>query len=54
MILDMELNLLPHAIAWIGGDIAGFPLLRLLVRGMPSLCDYIGNAKVFGGKRKLP
>ena len=50
---DMDLKLMPHAVAWIGRDTVGFPLLHRLIRGMPSLCDYHGNAKLAVAKREI-
>ena len=49
----MELKLMPHAVAWICRCVAGLPLLYRLIRGMPSLCDYHGNAKLAVAKRKI-
>ena len=53
LFFDMDLKLMPHAVAWIGRDTVGFPLLHRLIRGMPSLCDYHGNAKLAVAKRKI-
>ena len=37
--VDMELELLPHAIAWMGQDDTGHSILYQLVRSMPTLFD---------------
>lgn len=52
VLFDMELDVMPQVVAWIGKDTVGFPLLHRLVRGMPSLCDYRGNAKLVEDERK--
>jgi len=51
--LEMELEVLPHAISWIGRDGTGFPLLYHLVQSMPSLLfNSDSEAKGAGTKRK--
>ena len=57
--VDMELGVLPHAIAWIGRDFGGLVEMRLLyrlVKSVPFLFDFHdGKAKAkqrMGGKRK--
>mmetsp|Transcript_4579 Transcript_4579/g.10343 ORF Transcript_4579/g.10343 Transcript_4579/m.10343 type:complete len:616 (-) Transcript_4579:81-1928(-) len=53
-LLEMKLKVMPHAIAWIGRDGTGFPLLYNLVRSMPVLFDSNSEAKAngAGAKRK--
>ncbi len=38
--LGLELNVIPHAIAWIVRDDTGLPLLHQLAKSMPSVFDY--------------
>ena len=52
--VDMELNVLPHVIAWTGRDNHGFSLLYCIVHSMPSLFDPDSKAAKLaaGAKRK--
>ena len=54
--VDMEVNVLPHVIAWTGRDGNGFSLLYCLVQSMPSLFDPDSKAAKLaaaGSKRKF-
>eukprot|EP00571_Detonula_confervacea_P009881 CAMPEP_0172301870 /NCGR_PEP_ID=MMETSP1058-20130122/3683_1 /TAXON_ID=83371 /ORGANISM="Detonula confervacea, Strain CCMP 353" /LENGTH=659 /DNA_ID=CAMNT_0013012163 /DNA_START=117 /DNA_END=2096 /DNA_ORIENTATION=+ len=53
-LLEIELQVMCHAIAWIGRDGTGFPLLYHLVRSMPALFDFDsqGKANGTGAKRQ--
>ena len=50
--VDMELEVLPHAIAWMGRDDIAFPLLYQIVKNTPWLFDSDSKAKLLGEKRK--
>ena len=52
VLFDMDMDVMPQVVAWIGKDAVGFPLLHRLIRGMPSLCDYRGNAALVEAERK--
>ena len=41
----MELNILPHAVSWIGRNNIGHSLLYRLVNSMPSLLEYGSRKK---------
>ena len=51
-LVDMSLNVIPHAIAWVGRDDTARSLLYHLVHGMPSLFDFRGKAKAVGGTKR--
>eukprot|EP00571_Detonula_confervacea_P006377 CAMPEP_0172324414 /NCGR_PEP_ID=MMETSP1058-20130122/51331_1 /TAXON_ID=83371 /ORGANISM="Detonula confervacea, Strain CCMP 353" /LENGTH=594 /DNA_ID=CAMNT_0013040689 /DNA_START=8 /DNA_END=1792 /DNA_ORIENTATION=+ len=51
--IDMEMIVLPCAIAWIGRDDVGRSLLYHLLQSAPSLFDFDSKAKARGSKRKL-
>jgi len=50
--VDIELEVLPHAIAWVGRDDTGHSLLYTLFQTMPTLFDTDRKAKGVGAKRK--
>ena len=50
--VDMELEVLPYAIAWVGRDDTGHSLLYKLFQTMPTLFDTDSKAKAAGEKRK--
>ena len=53
LFIDMELNVLPRAISWMGRNDAGHSLLYRFVHSMPSLFDSDSrNVKVSGAKQK--
>ena len=50
--VDIELEVLPHAIAWAGRDDTGHSLLYKLFQTMPTLFDTDRKANAVGAKRK--
>ena len=51
-LVDMSLNVIPHAIAWVGRDDTARSLLYRLIHGMPSLFDFRGKAKAVEERRE--
>ena len=50
--VDMELNVLPHALSWIGRDMTGISLLYRVVQNIPSLFDSDAKAKMMQEKKR--
>ena len=39
----MNMNIMPRALSWAGGDLAGYLLLYKMIHDMPSLLDVHAN-----------
>ena len=50
--VDMEWQVLPHAMAWIGRDDVGLSLLYRFVQGMPDLFDRGSKLNNAGGMKR--
>ena len=50
--VDMELNVLPHALTWIGRDLTGNSLLYRVIQNIPSLFDSDAKAKMLREKKR--
>ena len=51
--VDMDLEVLPQVVAWIGREDQDHSLLYRLVKDMPSLFDCSAVVKAGGTKRKI-
>ena len=50
--MDMDLEVLPHALAWCGGDYRGPSLLYGLIKSQPSLFDSTSRTSKVGAATK--